>query len=233
MRFYRSVAIAALVAALGVAPGSARAASYISDAPHLGGPAVTFEGFSEGTLISSQFSGVTFGQVDGGTPMIDNFPMLFGYGSASGQAVITGSQTGGAPFPTVAGITAALGSPVGQVEWFLSDTSPLGTYTMTAYGAGDVVLETLVSSGTLPAGYAGGTFPPPGTTPLPGRYWGFDRPENDIVKISIDSNDDGDAFGIDDLRFAQPVPEPTTLALLAGGLIALGAQRMRRRRQRA
>src|SRR5687768_17896551 len=84
----------------------ANAASYISPVTLIGGGAITFEGFAEGTLISNQFGGVVFSQPDGGRPQIDNSPFLFGYTSSSGTGVLTGSTEGGAPFPTVAGLIA-------------------------------------------------------------------------------------------------------------------------------
>ncbi len=68
-----------------------------SPVPTLTGPAIDFEGFVEGTLIDTQFAGVTFGQDDGGRPQIDNSPFLFGYIQSSGEAVLTGSTEGGAP----------------------------------------------------------------------------------------------------------------------------------------
>jgi Bacterial Ig domain len=181
-----------------------------------GGTLITFEGQPEGTRISNQFSGVTFIQPDGGRPMIDTYApsdskpngWLFGYGASSGSAVLTGSTDGGAAAPTIAGIIATFTSPVSVVELFLSDTAPLGNYTIAAFGAGGTLLESfVVPLGTsVPPDYSGGTFPPPGTKPLPGIFVGFVRPSGDIVSIQIGPSDAAlDAFAIDDLRFSKIV----------------------------
>src|SRR5688572_2965792 len=73
--------------------GIASATPIQSAVTTVGGvPLADFEGFAEGTLIANQYAGVTFSQDDGGTPMIDNSPFLFGYSAASGVGVLTGDR---------------------------------------------------------------------------------------------------------------------------------------------
>ncbi|MGI8604228.1 MAG: PEP-CTERM sorting domain-containing protein [Verrucomicrobiales bacterium] len=191
--------------------GTASAASILSAVTTVGGaPLANFEGFAEGTLISGQYPGVTFSQDDGGTPMIDNFPFLFGYHAVSGNGVLTGSQTGGAQLPTVAGLVINFLTPVSTVEWFLSDVGPpLGTYTINAFGAGNVLLESYIATKE--------------------NYVGFVRGSADITRVSFDSSVSNDAFAIDDLRVAA-VPEPTSILLVGSGIAALVARARRRRK---
>ena len=192
--------------------GTASASPILSAVTTLGGaPVADFEGFAEGTLIAGQYAGVTFSQDDLGTPMIDNVPFLFGYGQASGEGVLTGSQTGGAPFPTVAGLVLDFAAPVSAVEWFLSDTGPLGVYTVSAFGAGNVLLESFVAT--------------------PENYVGFTRASADIFRVTFDSDVVNDAFAMDDLRFQAAVPEPASLLTILsaiGGLAAFGRRRTKK-----
>ena len=67
--------------------------------------------------------------------------MIFGYGSGSGTGVLTGTTDGGAAFDTIAGLTAQFAAPVSQAGAFMSDGAPLGDYTIYAFGAGNVLLE--------------------------------------------------------------------------------------------
>lgn len=202
-----------------------------------GGAAADFEGFAEGTIITTQaVAGVTFTQTGGGNPMIDNSPAIFGYGFSSGSGVLTGSQQGTNAFPTVAGIIATFASPTSAVQAFLSDTAPIGNYTITAFDSGGNILESFVvqANEILPPGYVGGNFPAPGTTPLPGIYVGFQRGTADIASVQFGpSSTINDGFAIDDFQFtpssSSAVPEPSTVASLGlAGLIGLAA-RFRRR----
>jgi PEP-CTERM motif-containing protein len=193
--------------ALSAAAATTQAALIQSATSTLGGGAITFEGLGEGTLVPS-LGGVNFGQDDGGTPMIDNQPFLFGYDASSGTAVLTGSTTGGAPFPTVAGLTLTPVGPVSAIEFHLGDTSPLGVYTIQAFGAGNVLLESFAVT--------------------PGNFVGFTGLAG-IVMVTVDSSVFNDAFAIDDVRFVRAqIPEPGSLALL--GIALAGACVMRRRK---
>jgi hypothetical protein len=163
---------------------------------------ISFEGQAEGALISTQYAslGVTFLQPDGGRPQIDNDPFLFAYEANSGDGVLTGSTEGGAPFPTVAGMTATFALPTDLAGAFFSDTAPLGNYTVTARDAGGNVLETVVILGTqLPQ-------LPTCTVDGCGIWVGFERSEADISSITFGpSSSFGDAFAIDDVRFNADV----------------------------
>jgi hypothetical protein len=233
-------ALGALALLMHAAPASSSPIASYTDL--LGGtPIANFDGFRETTLISTQYAGVTFGQVGGGLPQIDRYDSTgivsgcgnstwdCGYGSSSDSGVLTGSPNSLTPFSTTAGITMTFATPQSAVEAFLSDTSPLGGYVVSAYNSSSVLLETFTVPGSaiLPPGYTGGVFPAPGTFPLPGIYVGFNRPGADISMLVIGpSTASGDSFAIDDLR-AAGVPEPSSIALLGAGLVA--AWRVRRK----
>ena len=179
--------------------------------PTLGGPAIDFEGYAEGTLIDT-IDGITFGQDDSGRPMIDNSPFLFGYIQSSGVGVLTGSTEGGAQYPTVAGLTISDGL-ASAVEFHFSDTGPLGDYTIQAFGVGDVLLEsfTILNADVQD-----------------GQWVGFIRDTADILRVAIDSNVENDAFAIDDVRHVSSIPDASTLFLL-GSASLIGFWRSRRK----
>ena len=198
---------------------SAAAVSPVWAAPILansatlsGGVFIDFEGQAEGDATNLYAGlGVTFYN-GGGVPVIDNSPFSLSYTSNSGAGVL-------APSAPPAQLGMEFSSGQSAVEFFFSDTSVLGNYTISAFGSGGGLLESFVVSAATA-----------GTSPL---FLGFSRPAADIFEVRITPADQFDAFAIDDLRFvadATAVPEPATMMLLASGLAAVAVRRRARRR---
>lgn len=227
------MAAAVATAALAFLPNQASAAPIFVAGPSpvapFGGTLINFEGQVEGTIITNQYGGVVFSQNDGGSPQIDNLPAIFGYGPGSGTGMLTGSTNGGS-VETTAGIIATFSAPVTQAGAFMSDTAPLGDYTISAFGAGHVLLESfVVTAASLTAANCGQTFP---AVPGCGVFVGFSRGAGDIVSVQFGPSGaarNTDAFAIDDLRYVSAVPEPVSLSLLGLGLVGVAARRARKR----
>lgn len=227
MKHLARVALTLAVVCLPAAVASAAPIIVAGPSPvtPFAGTVIDFEGYAEGTLIDNEYAGVgvTFSQPGGGTPQIDTIPPpFFAYSAGSGSNALTGTVDPQAPFITVSGLIATFATPMSDVGAFMSDTAPLGNYTISAFGAGNVLLESFVVPGaTLTGGCATGV-----STLGCGAFVGFSRATADILAIQFGpSLASGDAFAIDDLRF---VPEPALLSLLGLGLL-VATRRIRRR----
>lgn len=155
--------------------------------------------FNDGVFVGD----ATFGLGSNGT-----------WNSGRGGFVGVNSSTGS--------VTFTFDSPVSSVGGFLNYSPGTGTPTITALGAGGVVLETY-NSGT-----AGFTISTPGGVNA-GAFRGISRASNDITAFRIANS----FIVLDDLTFgrldANPVPAPATLlgVALAGPVAGFLARRRR------
>jgi hypothetical protein len=187
-----------------------------SPAAPFAGTLIDFEGFSEGTLINSQYAGqgVSLIQPDGGSPQIDNFPGEYGFGLNSGVGMLTGSMDGGAPVPTIAPMKAVFSVPTAKAAAFMSDTAPLADYVVTAFDAsGNVVESQTVAKSALPsAPQCGGTYLPAASAHC-GIYVGFTETSATIKSIQFGPCCYGDSFAIDDVLFVANTPPTASVVL--------------------
>lgn len=170
-----------------------------------GGTFIDFEGQAEGTDATSLYSGmgVTF-SANAGNPVIDNNPFSFAYNAGSGTGVLSIDT---AP----AGLGLQFAAAASSVEFFFSDTAPLGDYVISAFDSSSALLESF----TLTLADIGAASD---------RWLGFVRGSADISRVTVVPNEGADAFALDDLRFgaAGRLPEPASLGLVGLALVGAG-----------
>ena len=189
----RITQLAALVAAL----------SFGSDGASAG--VVTFEGFSDSTVLTNQIAGLTF----------------------SHAVVLTaGVSLNGSEFPPHSGVNVVLdlGGPL-SIAFASPETSVGGFFTyaqfleLDVYDASNTFLgsvnstfsDNFVSSGNPPNEFLSLSFP-------------------NISKLVITGDPSGGSFVLDDLQFSDgsaSVPEPLSISLLGAGLLGLVSLRRR------
>lgn len=184
-------AVAAFIAA--AATGSARAGPIVYD----------FDSFTDGTVLSSQYAGLSFSQAT----------VLMAKGSLNDLAYPAHSSDG-VVFDSGGPITITFFSPVFRVGGYFTYSSGL---TVTAYDVDGVLLDTGI--GAYGINLADGSGDPDSSS---NEFLQVDSADGRISYITLTAHADGNSFVLDDLSVDATVaiPEPSTIALISVGLFA-------------
>lgn len=172
---------------------------------------VDFESLADGTVVTSQFPGIVFGQT---------------------TVLTAGTSLNEAEFPPRSGVNVATdaGGPV--LLTFASPASSFGAYftylgplSLTAYDASNTqigIVTSQYSSNLLISGVFGSS---------PNELLSFNA-LGGIKSIRIEGDPSGGSFVLDDITFESTsptgVPEPGSMAVMGLGLAALAILRIRK-----
>jgi hypothetical protein len=180
-------------------------------------------------IYSFENSGVLTTQVAGATTIDFNDSTCGAYVHCSGHSLVTGSVSGRYASPygiadrylTVGNGSTSL-SLGGSHDYFGLYWGSIDTYNFLSFYLGDELVDTF-SGSDLPPLVANGNQ----TAWSSNRYLNFFFSDGDLFDRVV-LRSDGYAFESDNHAFrAVSVPEPGTLALLAAGLLGIGASRRR------
>lgn len=169
-----------------------------------------FDSFSDGTVVSSQYAGLSFSQAT----------ILMAKGSLNDLAYPPHSLDG-VVFDSGGPMTITFFSPVFRVGGYFTYSSGL---TVSAYDADGVLLDTGI--GAYAINLADGSGDPSSS---PNEFLQVDSAEGRISYITLTAHADGSSFVLDDLSVEASVaiPEPSTIALIGIGLCAALRRRSR------
>lgn len=173
---------------------------------------ITFEGLTDGTAVTNQFSNLLFLNATVATAGISLNE--FEFPPHSGSNVVFDS---GGP------ISISFLVPITSVSGFFTYGTQL---TITAFDASNNVLAALTSAFNNNQALSGDT------GSHPNEFLSFSVVSG-ISRITISGDPSGGSFTLDDLTFntaAAPVPEPASLSLLLGALGGLCIGRLRKQR---
>lgn len=175
------------------------------------GSPITFEGLTDGTAVTNQFSNLLF--VNAAIATAGVSLNEFEFPPHSGSNVV---------FDAGGPISISFLVPVTNVSAFFTYGTQL---TITAFDASNNVLATLTSAFNNNQALSGDV------GSHPNEFLSFSMVSG-ISRITISGDPGGGSFTLDDLTFdtAAPVPEPASLSLLLGGIGGLCIARLRRRR---
>jgi len=172
---------------------------------------ITFEGLTDGTAVTNQFSNLLF--VNAAIATAGVSLNEFEFPPHSGTNVV---------FDAGGPISISFLVPVTNVGGFFTYGTQL---TITAFDASNNVLATLTSAFNNNQALSGDV------GSHPNEFLSFSMVSG-ISRITISGDPGGGSFTLDDLTFdtAAPVPEPASLSLLLGGIGSFCIARRRRRR---
>jgi hypothetical protein len=170
---------------------------------------VNFDALPTGTVVSTQYAGIVFslagsGPVTSGSPIVDEK-----WGGLMNSPAVTGVDV---DYPTATIVNIAFTAAVDAVSFTFDNWGDNGTSAFTAYGPGDVVIDTAI---------------------IPNNGLSFQMVTvvgSDITDLQITNGEPGTdwGFAVGALTYTPlaATPEPSSLILLGTGILGLaGAAR--------